>query len=340
MTADWDIVATRPAILADVLEVMPALLRLRYANPRPPWRKRFVLLRFADVIRRVTPEEALAVLEGDLPDDDQGEVPHLAHPAVMAATLLEMSRAEEASGWLARVRREGGAAELLEGRLALQEGHLDEADKLYELAAAAARMHPHPLTVEVELEAMGHRVRLAMARQQAHGALHRQLERRLQEANAGVTISVFRQLVLRHEPDVRERRLDRTVIGIKTHILRTYAAPYESEREAIAPIPLHVHGLAKALRDDPMKYVSGVSTLASIQWRQGDRQNGYETAAYGEAIARRVWGPKVADVLQDFVEQLLEPLPPEQRRAYAWRMERTAREAQLRRQQSAANREP
>lgn len=321
MTEDWRVVTEQPAVLADALDVMIPLGRLRYANPRPEGRKRFVMLRWADVIRRFSPDDAWAVLEEELPTAPETHTaPHLTEEAVRAATLLEMGKHEEAKDWVMRVSTAGGARALLEGRVALQTQRLPEARAFWELAEAAARSADWPLAVEVEIEALGNLARLdAMAFPPSHAGFRR-METRCKELNAGVTQSVFRTLEEMSGPTARELRAERTSVAIRAHMEKTYAEPFVDDVPKLGPVPLHVHGMAKIHKVEPMKFVEAVSGMASVLWKEGDRQRSYETAWYGRAIGTRLFGPKVEAALTEFLELLLAPLPEERRQAFDVRL--------------------
>jgi len=321
MTEDWRIVTERPAVLADVLDIIVPLARLRYASQRPLGRRRFVLLRWAELTRRFAPDDALAVLDNELPDvDETPAVPHLSEPAVRAATLLEKGSHEEAAALLSEVSQDTGARDVLEGRVAMQQARFDDARAHWERAEMAARLSATPLSPEIEVEAQGHLARLfAMRGLDATGWFQR-LDARCLALNAALTRGAFQRLQRQIRPDVQERRLERTSVAVKAFLIDTYAEPFQADVPKLGPVPLHVHGMAKTHAKEPNKYVNAVGTMASLLWREGDRQRAYETAWYGKALAQRLFGAEVEASLATFIEALLAPLPPERRQAFETRL--------------------
>ncbi len=324
MTDDWRTVTTVPAVLADAFEILPALSRLHFADPRPAWRKRFVDLRWADVIRRAEPRQALAGLEG-LVEAADPDVPHLTEPAVRAACLLEAGDWREARSYIAKVERRGGARALLDGRVALQEAAFDEAEELWSLAETEARSSTHPLAVEVAAEALGYRLRLAMVRDGDAGGLWDQMERLCTEHGAGFTQSAFRLLHNVESSSDREARLQAAADRAERGMRKRYVEPFLDDEARVAPVPLVVHGIAKVHHREPQAFFEAISTQSALAWRRGDRQHGYDIAWYGRAIGSRLLGPKMEEALTTYLEQLLEPLEPARRDAYAWRLQFRAR---------------
>jgi len=324
MTEDWRIVTTTPAVLADVVDVFPALTRLRFADPRPAWRKRFVMLRWADVVRRVSPRDALEALEG-LPEAKESDVPHLSEAAVRAACLLEAGDWRDARPHIVEVERRAGARALLDGRVALQEAAFDEAEELWSLAEAEATASTHPLAVEVAAEALGYRLRLAMVRDGEAGALWGQMERLCVEHKAAFTQSAFRALYQLESSSERDDRLAAAADRAHRIMLERYVEPYRDEEAKVAPVPLVVHGIAKVHRREPEAFFEAISTQSAMAWRRGDRQHGYDIAWYGRAIGARLLGPKMEQALTSYLDKLLEPLEPERRDAYEWRLQFRAR---------------
>lgn len=328
MTDDWRSVTEQPAVLVDVSDVMIPLARLRYADPRPAERKRFVLLRWADVIRRFSPSDALDVLDQELPEGPEAPaVPHLSEAAVRAATLLELNRHDDAQGLLPRVATSAGARALLEGRCAMAKGAFSDARAHYEVAVAVARQGPGPLAVEVEVEAMGHLARLGLVEALAENPWFDRLDARCAEIGAGFTRSTFRWLRAHDGPTANALRADRTWVAVRSFMERRYATPFEADRPKLGPVPLHVHGIAKVHHLEPQAYVRSIATLAGLMWRDGDRQRAYEVAWYGRAVGRRLFGETIEAALSEFLDQLLAPLPAERRDAFDLRLRLNARRA-------------
>ena len=321
MTEDWRIVTEQPAILADILDVFMPLARLRYASQRPLGRRRFVLLRWAEVIRRFAPDDALAVLDEELPDVvETPMVPHLTEPAVRAATLLEKGEHQAAAELLPRVSQACGARDLLEGRVAMQEARFDDAWAHYERAEVAARVAGTPLSVEIEVEALGSLARLFAMRGMDATAWFRRLAARCAELDLGLTRMAFERLERASRPEARARSAAQATVALKSHLVHKYAEPYQADIPKLGPVPLHVHGMAKTHATEPNAFVNAIGTMASIQWREGDRQRAFETAWYGRAIGRRLFGAEVEASLTEFIDLLLGPLPPERRQAFETRL--------------------
>jgi hypothetical protein len=221
---------------------------------------------------------------------------------------------------LSQVSKDTGARDLLEGRVAMQQARFDDARAHWERAEMAARLAGTPLSPEIEVEAMGHLARLFSMRGLDASGWFQRVDDRCVQLNAAMTRSAFQRLRRQTRPDVQERRLERTSVAIKAYLLDTYAEPFTADVAKLGPVPLHVHGMAKSHANDPNKYVNAVGTMASLLWREGDRQRAYETAWYGKSIARRLWGEPVEAVLQTFIDSLLAPLPPERRGAFETRL--------------------
>ena len=319
MTEDWRVVTTHPAILADAFDIAPPLMRLRFADPRPPWRKRYVLLRWADVVRRALPRDALAVLDDELPEATETDVPHLCEPAVRAACLLEMGQHEAALPHVMKVERRGGARELLDGRVAMQQARFDEAEQAWELAETAALMSTHPLAVEVAAEALGYRARLAMVTDQPRQGVWERLEKLLASHGAGFSQSLFRGFQRLDETDGKARQ-EASYRQVSEGLLARYAAPFADEADKVAPVPVEVHGVAKTHMREPERFFEAITALSGLAWRQGDRQHGYDVAWYGRAIGKRIFGEKMNQAMTSYLEKLLEPLEPERRGVYEWRL--------------------
>jgi len=319
MTEDWRIVTTKPAVLADAVEVLPPLLRLRNANPRPAWRKRFVLLRWADLLRRALPADAFRVLDEELPAADESDVPHLTEPAVRAAALLERGQWEEAVPWVMQVERRGGARELLDGRVALQQQRFQEADQAWDLAEAAARSSTHPLAVEVAAEALGYRARLAMLSDEMKASHWGRLERLLEEHGAGFSQSIFRGLKALDDGDAKGRQ-ETAFAKVHHELVTRYRDPFQAEADKVAPVPVVVHGVAKTHAREPKRFFEAVTALSALAWRNGDRQHGYDIAWYGRAIGKRLFGEKMDEAMSNYLERLLDPVEPERRGVYEWRL--------------------
>lgn len=321
MTDDWRIATEQPAILADVLDVFMPLARLRYASQRPLGRRRYVLLRWADVVRRWAPDDALAVLDEELPDcAETPSVPHLTEPAVRAATLLEKGQHEAAAELLPQVSQATGARDLLEGRVAMQQARFDDARAHYERAEVAARVAATALSVEIEVEALGSLARLFAMRGTDATAWFLRMEARCVELDLGLTRMAFQRLERESRPEARARAAAETTVALKSHLLRKYAEPFQADVGKLGPVPLHVHGMAKTHATEPNAYVNAIGTMAGILWREGDRQRAYETAWYGRAIGQRLFGAEVEASLTEFIELLLGPLPPERRQAFETRL--------------------
>jgi hypothetical protein len=321
MTDDWRIITTEAAPLLDVTGVLLPLARLRYAHPRPEGRLRFVLLRWCDLTRRFSPTDALSVLDAELPSvDETPSMPHLTEAAVRAATLLETAQVDEAERWVTSVSAACGARALLEGRVAMQRGRLDEAHQHWEIAVVAAQTSGLPLASEVEIEALGNIARLLSARGLPADAWFTRLDQRCQELHAGFTQSAFRTLRTLQEPTARELRNERTTVAIKASMMARYAEAFLGDAAKVGPVPLHVHGMAKVHHLEPKAYLEAVTMMASLLWRQGDRQRGYETAWYGRAVGSRLFGPKIEAALTELIDLLLAPLTPERRAAFETRL--------------------
>jgi hypothetical protein len=324
MTEDWRVVSTTPAILADVVEVLPALTRLRFSHPRPVARERFVRLRWADVMRRVAPSEALDSLV-DLPEADEPDVPHLSEAAVRAASMFERGQWRDARELVEQVERRGGAKALLEGRVALQEQAFDDAEQLWSLAEAEAEAATHPLAVEVRAEALGYRMRLAIVRGVDARGLWERMEALCKEHGAGFTQGAFRLVHQLETGSEREARLDAAARAASDAMEQRYIEPFRDEEAKVAPVPLVVHGIAKVHHRQPEAYFEAITTQSAMAWRRGDRQHGYDIAWYGRAIGGRLMGPKMEEALTTYLDHLLEPLEPARREAFAWRLQFRAR---------------
>lgn len=310
MSSDLDAIL-KPALLADVYGLMPPLLRLHLANPRGEGVRRLVALRLADVTRRAFPDEALRLLD-DLPEGPDPEIDVL-QPAVVAAhAWLEGNQLEQARLLVPDLPK-GPVRELVMGRVAIAAGDLEGAAEF--LDRCLDTLDPEaPLAVEVEAEALGLRARLAMLAQRDSVEDWDRLAKLCEAHGAWLSCTVagvFRE-------NVRAGTVssaDKFAAVARRMLEARYTRPVEADRQAVAPIPLHVHGAARTHASDPEAYVEAILQIAAMTWRAGDRLDAYETAYYGLRIGERLFGERAGQPLTTFIDGLVAPLSAEELRS-------------------------
>lgn len=335
-----------PALWLDVYRILPALLRLRGANPVGEGIQRRVALRFAEVLRRFDADDALAVLD-NLPEDphpvagrepsgprpfsSDPELPLLQPAVVRAHALLEKGKQAEASLLLPDAPSRWGVRDLLLGRLHFGSGDLDLAMEHLTAAFDAAHATPDPLAREVEAEALRLRAQLRLIRREQELSDWDRLEALCEQHRAHLSrmaVQIFREAQARG----KVAQLADTMVAVaRRHEEGQYTAPVEHERDQVAPVPLHVHGAARKHAQDPEGYLEAILRLSALAWRVGDRLDGYETAVYGLRVGERLFGEAVAAPLRQFLDELLAPLDPDTRGKLERAAQERAREAMAQR---------
>ena len=80
----------------------------------------------------------------------------------------------------------------------------------------------------------------------------------------------------------------------------------------VGPVPLVVHGVARAHSAEPDRFVGAILALGSLDWRLGSRMRALLVVWFGLHIGERLHGP--LPNLRRFVDQLLRALTTSERR--------------------------
>ncbi|MDP2315255.1 MAG: hypothetical protein Q8P41_20320 [Pseudomonadota bacterium] len=261
---------------------LTAILRLRDAPLLPDVRLRLAL-READLLRRVMPEEALAVLERL--DGAGGAVTGtLAPDAIRAHALLDLGRPDEAKTLSPFLAADTDVYALIEGRIAWSEGRLDPAAASFETAIATTT------DPEVEAESRMFLVRLRAVRRQPVADALDELEALCARHGAGITQVLVRTLRLTIESGVAPIVAEGLARGARTELSARYTFGVEQDRATLGAIPLEVHGAARKHPDDPDAFASAVLALSALSWATGDHAEGYAVAWYGHTVGARRYG--------------------------------------------------
>ncbi len=294
------------APLADLGTALPAVFALREGRsvlsyigvPDAPGEipeinaeeRLYLDLRYADLVRRFVPALALEVLAG-LPPLSEAE--GLSGPAIQVSALIELGRLEEAAVTLMLAPGETGHRALLDGRIALERGQLAEAISAFSQGLELAQ------DPELRAELLGFRARtLRLANHDAKADQDfAALEDLCTQFNAGLSLSLVR--FVRHasaHEAVPALQAAFYRVGL-TQLSAQLTLGVEKDREAVAPVPLHVHGAAKKLKSDAPRFVEGLLQIAGLQLSVHSDVDAFETAWYGFAIGQRLFGqPAVVEL--------------------------------------------
>lgn len=309
--------AFRPALLADVLHVLTPLHQLHRDPTLPPDLRVRVQLRLADILRRFVPDEALALLERvDLSIAPTQGV--LAPDTIRTAALLEAGRREEARSLLPFIDAADGVDALLRGRLAYLDGELPVAERAWGEAIAQTT------SPEVRAEALGLRARLVLGLRRDASADLDQLEALCVEHGAGVTQTLVRLLRAMTDAEVAPIVAEGMARGGLSAMSARYCLGYEHLREQLSPIPVEVHGAARAHVEEPQQYIEAILAMSSLAWRIGNRLLSLEMASYGVKIGARLFGVPAMAPIRQLRSALLLSLPPVERDALEQTMSRRA----------------
>lgn len=296
--------ARRPAILADVGGVLPSVWALRSGRsllaqalggegeaPPTAEERLWLDLRFADIVRRFLPQEALEVLRAVPPMSESGG---FSGPAIEVAALIELGRLDDAEAKLMLTPGETGLRALLDGRLALERGRLADALRAFDQAVELAN------DVELRAEALCFRARTRRLGDLDATADFDALEALCAEHGAGVTISIVRFIRDASNADVLPALTGAFYRVGLTQLTAALTLGVEKDRASVEPIPLHVHGAARKHRE-ATAYVSALLPIASLQLSVHADVEAFETAWYGFSVGQRLFGQAAVVELAAFL---------------------------------------
>lgn len=326
------------AILADVGGVLPAVFALREGRgilawlggepipptPLTPEERLWLDLRFAELLRRFWPAKALEVVAALPP---LAEIDGLSGPGIEVAALIEAGRLEEAAVKLMLTPGDTGQRALLDGRISLERGQLAEAIGAFNQALELAT------EPELRAEALGFRARtLRLANQDDAAARDFDALEQLCEAHgAGISLGIVRF--------IRDAAAHQAVPALQAAFYRVGISQLtgpltlgvEKDRAQVEPIPLHVHGAARKLRQDPPAFVQHLLQIASLQLAVRADVDAFETAWYGFSIGQRLFGQAAVVDLAAFIAGMRDGIGADAYAEVKTTVERRAAEAAARR---------
>lgn len=289
--------AFAPALLADVGGVWLALHRLRQREDLPADLRLRAELRHADLLRRFIPEDAIATLDR-LGPIAEPPPPPLDPEAIRIHALLEQGKGDEAAARLPFVQPEQGLFSLLQARLAVFQGHLDEAQDALDQCLSQATL------AEIRAEALGLKVRLQVVQRQDATAALDALDALLDRHQAGLSKTLFGLIRRGVEHDLFATMSEGLVVGGLARLKAAYTFGFQQDAAKVAPIPLEVHAAAVRHRDEPERYVRAVIAFAALTWRTGDHLRAYAIATLGHRIGARIHGEPAVLALAEFLTGL------------------------------------
>ncbi len=310
--------AFAPALLADVGGVWLSVHRLRQRKDLPADLALRVQLRHADLLRRLIPKDALDVLDALGPIADPPPPP-LDPNAIRVHALIELGRADEASAHLPFVQPDDGCFVLLQARLYILQGELDDAE------AALARCLEQATHPEIRAEALGVRVRLRVTRREPATDDMDALDALLEEHGAGISRTLFDLIRRGAEHDLFPMLSQGLATGGLARLKAAYTFGFHQDAAKIAPIPLEVHAAAVRHRDEPDRYVRAIIAFAALTWRIGDHLRAYAITTLGHQIGVRVHGKDAVTMLAEFAAGLEADADPEELRSLQAALSEAAR---------------
>ncbi len=295
--------AFAPALLGDLLNAFPALLTLHGRADVPPDLAVRVTLRLAELWRRLDGDAALSLL-ASLPDD--ARAPGLDAAAIRCAALLEKGDVDGAETLLARVPPAGGRFALLAARIALHRGDSEAA--LRQLAEAEAADDP-----EVRAEAISFVARARMIRGEPADADWDRLDTLLSAHGAGIMQTMIRLGRAAQSHGLDHALAEAFARATREQLERELCGPVAADADSLGPIPLVVHGAARAHADSPKAYAAALLTVASCAWRTGDHAGAWAIASYGARIGERRHGPRGGADLRAWLDGIAATIGEERR---------------------------
>lgn len=301
-------IARRPALLVDTGRAAVAALRARDVAPDEVLRAA-AALRWAELVRRSKPTEALKTLDGLEAMAGTADARRIRVHALLDLGRFDDARAAAADG----LEGEG----LLAARMAYV---LDRARALSLADESVGRADDPELTADL----LCLRARWRSEAGDAEGAV----------ADAEALIA----LCDAHDAPASRLMVELMRLGFETvgaagaearleEAIETIIDGIPIDTRTLGPLPPHLHGLmmryAKRTRD-PKAFVLGVVTVADLASAAQRFETAFETLVDGAELTRRVFGERAAVPVETRYRALAERLGPERIAAlHAWRRRRT-----------------
>ena len=256
------------------------------------------LHRFVELVRRYFAKDAKELLEDMTLTWSSTEYPQLHPMSIRSLVALANGETGEASLSVLDMPKEGGVQELVQGKIAVAKKNYPFARDILRKGAQKAAEFTGPLSVEVEAEILSQLLRIELYLKEPYENTKARLDELLQIHKADISKGIqdfMPQLFTEENLGLIEKLV---LIRVHSQLKGAYERGFESKRDAIAPIPLAVHGALHHHKNDDAAYRKAIIHLAALAWRLGYGLEAYRVLIFGYKLGERVHSKaKVAEIL-------------------------------------------